>query len=257
MYSSKNFFFVLSIIFLFSSLGCSTNIEGCLEEGSCGPAIKVSDFQRSFPDDPFDPFWDSGQGPVPTLVELGPQMITNTKWPNPSTREVSIRAVKNRNEIVILLEWNDKTKDGNFEHSSLYVDRAALMFPVKVDSEPPSITMGEPGVPVNIWQWKSIGGEKGQPGVKEQKGLVYQTIEDLNAEGYSTLTYQSQQNVKGTALWKNNKWRLIFKRDLIVTDLNDVQLRQSVLMAVAVWNGSNRELNGQKGLAGWMLLQFN
>ena len=71
------------------------------------------------------------------------------------------------------------------------------------------------------------------------------------------MTYQSQQNVKGTALWKNNKWRLIFKRDLIVSDLNDVQFRQSVLMAVAVWNGSNRELNGQKGLAGWMLLKFN
>ena len=71
------------------------------------------------------------------------------------------------------------------------------------------------------------------------------------------MTYQNQQNVKGTALWKNNKWRLIFKRDLIVTDLNDVQLGKSVLMAVAVWNGSNRELNGQKGLAGWMLLKFN
>jgi len=28
-------------------------------------------------------------------------------------------------------------------------------------------------------------------------------------------------------------------------------------MAVAVWNGSNRELNGQKGLGGWMLLKFN
>ena len=71
------------------------------------------------------------------------------------------------------------------------------------------------------------------------------------------MTYQNQQNIKGTALWKNNKWRLIFKRDLIVSDLNDVQFQQSVLMAVAVWNGSNRELNGQKGLAGWMLLKFN
>ena len=257
MFFQKISFLTLSLFFLLINFGCSTNIESCLEEESCGPVIKVIDFEGSLPDNPFDPFWSSGQAPVSTLVELGPQMITNPKWPNPSTTEVSIRAIKNRDEIVILLEWNDKTKDGNFEHSSLYVDRAALMFPVKVDSEPPSITMGEPGVPVNIWQWKSIGGEKGQPGVKEQKGLVYQTIEDLNAEGYSTLTYQSQQNVKGTALWKNNKWRLIFKRDLIVADLNDVQLRQSVLMAVAVWNGSNRELNGQKGLAGWMLLKFN
>ena len=65
------------------------------------------------------------------------------------------------------------------------------------------------------------------------------------------------QNAKGTGIWKEGKWRLIFKRDLINSDLNDVQFRQSVLMAVAVWNGSNRELNGQKGLAGWMLLKFS
>ncbi|MBC8283019.1 MAG: hypothetical protein H8E32_04340 [Nitrospinae bacterium] len=71
------------------------------------------------------------------------------------------------------------------------------------------------------------------------------------------MTYQSLQNVKGTALWREGKWRLILKRDLIDDDPNDVQFRQSVLMAVAVWNGSNRELNGQKGIAGWMLLKFS
>ncbi len=117
--------------------------------------------------------------------------------------------------------------------------------------------MGESGRPVNIWQWKSIGGEKGQPGVGKKTKLAYQTVEDLNAEGYSTLTYQSQQDVKGTALWKDNKWRLIFKRDLVNGDSNDVQFGQSALMAVAVWNGSNKELNGQKGIAGWMLLKLS
>ena len=184
-------------------------------------------------------------------------MITNPKWPNPSTQQVWIRSVKNGDEVVVMLEWEDDSRDGNFEHSSLYVDRAAIMFPVQASKEPPSLTMGEPGIPVNIWQWKSIGGEKGQPGAKQKAGFVYQTVEDLNAEGYSTLTYQSLQNVKGTGIWEEGKWRLIFKRDLINSDSNDVQFRQSVLMAVAVWNGSNRELNGQKGLAGWMLLKFS
>ncbi len=228
-----------------------------MKEESCGPAIKVADFEGSLPDNPFDPFWSSGQAPVPTSIELGPQMITNPKWPNPSTKQVSIRAVKNKNELVVMLEWDDESRDGNFDHSSLYVDRAAVMFPVEIDNEPPSITMGEPGVPVNIWQWKSIGGEKGQPGVKEKEALAYQTVEDLNAEGFSTLTYQNQQNVKGTALWEDNKWRLIFMRKLVDDDINDVQFRQSVLMAVAVWNGSNKELNGQKGIAGWMLLKIS
>lgn len=255
MYFQKFFFPALSLILILSS--CSANIEGCLNEGSCGPEIKIVNVEGSLPDNPFDPFWDSGQAPVPISIDLGPQMITNPKWPNPSTKQVSIRAVKNGDKLVIMLEWSDKTRDGNFDHSSLYVDRAAVMFPVDVDGEPPSITMGEPGVPVNIWQWKSIGGEKGQPGVKAKEALVYQTVEDLNAEGFSTLTYQNQQNVKGTALWKDDTWRLILKRDLVDDDRNDVQFRQSVLMAVAVWNGSNRELNGQKGIAGWMLLKFS
>jgi len=253
----KFFPLALSLIFLLNNFGCSANIESCLKEESCGPAIKVADFEGSLPDNPFDPFWSSGQAPVPTSIELGPQMITNPKWPNPSTKQVSIRAVKNKNELVVMLEWDDESRDGNFDHSSLYVDRAAVMFPVEIDNEPPSITMGEPGVPVNIWQWKSIGGEKGQPGVKEKEALAYQTVEDLNAEGFSTLTYQNQQNVKGTALWEDNKWRLIFMRKLVDDDINDVQFRQSVLMAVAVWNGSNKELNGQKGIAGWMLLKIS
>ena len=247
----------LSLIFLFGNLGCSSNVEDCLAEGSCGPVINVINYDGSFTDNPFDPFWTGEQSLAPVTIELGPQMITNPKWPNPSTQQVLIRAVKNQDKLLVMLEWKDDSRDGNFEHSSLYVDRAAIMFPVQAAKEPPSLTMGEPGIPVNIWQWKSIGGEKGQPGAKQKAGFVYQTVEDLNAEGYSTLTYQSLQNAKGIGIWKEGKWRLIFKRDLINSDSNDVQFRQSVLMAVAVWNGSNRELNGQKGLAGWMLLKFS
>jgi DMSO reductase family type II enzyme heme b subunit len=236
---------------------CGTNVEKCLQDESCGPAIPVSHRDGNLPTDPYDPFWDEKS--VAVKVELGPQMITNPKWPNPSTREVVVRAAKNNSSMAIMLEWEDKTRDSNFDHSALYVDRAAVMFPVTANNEAPSITMGEPGAPVNIWQWKAIGGERGQPGVRDNPNseLVYQTIEDLNAEGYSTLTDQSQQDVKGVAVWKNNRWRLIFHRSLTNAHDNDVQFKQSVLMATAVWNGSNKELNGQKGIAGWLLLKLN
>ena len=235
---------------------CAANVEDCLKDESCGPAIQVASHDGSLPVDPYDPFWDSGT--VAVKVELDPQMITNPKWPNPSTKEVTIRAVKNDDIIAIMLEWDDQTKSSNFDHSALYVDRAAVMFPVTADKEAPSITMGEPGKPVNIWQWKAIGGERGQPGVKDNSNikLAYQTIEDLNAEGYSTLTDQNQQDVKGGAVWKNNKWRLVLTRSLANGNANDVQFKKSVLMATAVWNGSNKELNGQKGIAGWLLLKI-
>ena len=246
---------VVVVLALFLS-ACGANVEDCLKEESCGPAIQVVNRDGSLPVDPYDPFWDSG--PVAVKVELGPQMITNPKWPNPSTKEVTVRAVKNNNDIAIMLEWDDQTKSSNFDHSALYVDRAAVMFPVTANKEFPSITMGEPGKPVNIWQWKAIGGERGQPGVKDNSNskLAYQTLEDLNAEGYSTLTDQNQQDVKGGAVWKNNKWRLVFTRSLTNGNANDVQFKKSVLMATAVWNGSNKELNGQKGIAGWLLLKI-
>ena len=252
---SRKIKLVVVVLALFLS-ACGTNVEDCLKEESCGPAIQVVNRDGSLPIDPYDPFWDSG--PVAVKVELGPQMITNPKWPNPSTKEVTVRAVKNNNDIAIMLEWGDQTKSSNFDHSALYVDRAAVMFPVTANKESPSITMGEPGKPVNIWQWKAIGGERGQPGVKDNSNskLAYQTVEDLNAEGYSTLTDQNQQDVKGGAVWKNNKWRLVFTRSLTNGNANDVQFKKSVLMATAVWNGSNKELNGQKGIAGWLLLKI-
>ncbi len=245
----------VTLCLLFLS-ACGANIEDCLQDGSCGPAIQVASHDGDLPINPHDPIWDAVV--VPVEVELGAQMITNPKWPNPSTKEVAVRAVKNSSGIAIMLEWDDQTRDSNFNHSALYVDRAAVMFPVTADKEAPLITMGEPEKPVNIWQWKAIDGERRQRGVKDDLKfkLAYQTIEDLNAEGYSTLTNQSRQDVKGTAVWKNNKWRLVFNRTLTNANTNDVQFKQSVLMAIAVWNGSNKELNGQKGIAGWLLLKL-
>jgi DMSO reductase family type II enzyme heme b subunit len=247
---------MVAILILFIS-ACGEDVEDCIKDESCAAVITVANHGETLPIDPYDPLWDSG--PIQVKVELGPQMITNPKWPNPSTKKVAVRAIKNDEDIAIMLEWEDLTKSSNFDHSALYVDRAAVMFPVSGDSEAPSITMGEPGKPVNIWQWKAIGGERGQPGVKDNSSsqLSYQTIEDLNAEGYSTLTDQNQQDVKGGAVWKNNKWRLVFTRSLINGNTNDTQFKNSVLIATAVWNGSNKELNGQKGIAGWLLLKIS
>jgi DMSO reductase family type II enzyme heme b subunit len=78
----------------------------------------------------------------------------------------------------------------------------------------------------------------------------------LNAEGFSTLTRQDEQNVSGKGLRTDKGWQVVFKRKLTNADEHDVQFTGSTPMAVAIWNGGNRETNGQKGLAGWILLQF-
>jgi len=82
-------------------------------------------------------------------------------------------------------------------------------------------------------------------------------VEDLNAEGFSTLTTQAHQDVEGRGNWSNNRWMVVFKRLLITEDQNDTQFTgQETPIAFAVWNGNNKERNGQKALTIFHLLKY-
>ena len=82
-------------------------------------------------------------------------------------------------------------------------------------------------------------------------------IEDLNAEGFSTLTTQAHQDVDGNGNWSNNRWSVVFKRALTTSDANDTQFKGSKTpMGIAVWNGQNKERNGQKAVTQWQELQY-
>jgi DMSO reductase family type II enzyme heme b subunit len=82
-------------------------------------------------------------------------------------------------------------------------------------------------------------------------------IEDLNAEGFSTLTTQAHQDVDGKGNWSNNRWSVVFKRALKTKDANDTQFSGSKTpIAIAIWNGGNKERNGQKAVTQWQTLQY-
>ena len=82
-------------------------------------------------------------------------------------------------------------------------------------------------------------------------------VEDLNAEGFSTLTTQSHQDVDGSGNWSNNRWMVVFKRSLQTEDPNDTQFRgKEIPIAFAVWNGNNKERNGQKALTIFHILKY-
>jgi DMSO reductase family type II enzyme heme b subunit len=82
-------------------------------------------------------------------------------------------------------------------------------------------------------------------------------VEDLNAEGFSTLTTQAHQDVDGDGNWRNNRWAVVFKRSLSTGDANDTQFKGSKTpMAIAIWNGGNKERNGQKAVTQWNTLHY-
>jgi len=82
-------------------------------------------------------------------------------------------------------------------------------------------------------------------------------VEDLNAEGFSTLTTQAHQDVAGEGNWRNNRWAVVFKPALKTGDANDSQFGGGKTpMAIAIWNGGNKERNGQKAVTQWNTLHY-
>lgn len=95
------------------------------------------------------------------------------------------------------------------------------------------------------------------------------SVEDLNANGFSTLTTQAHQDVVGNGVWEpygsvkggccnGPTWRIVVKREMATSDQNDVQFKAgaSVPVAFAVWDGSNVERNGMKGISTWFTLKL-
>ena len=268
--------FTLVIFGVFFVAGCgkiSGDVEKCLENGSCAASLDVIKISNEIPLDPNAPLRHSPGGPNKITLELGPQMITNPKWPDPSIKEVTLSAVRNKSKMAIILEWEDSGKDNSFGYSERFTDQAAVMFPMEPEEEAPLITMGSEGRTVNIWQWKAAwqndlepekqnqfrGRRNTAPSLSGESGPIsdrLSPVEELNAEGFSTLTIQEEQNVQGKGVWRNNRWRVIFHRSLRNSDTADVQVNGSTQMAIAVWDGANKERNGQKGMVGWILLRF-
>jgi hypothetical protein len=86
-------------------------------------------------------------------------------------------------------------------------------------------------------------------------------VEDLVAGGFGSLTAQpaEAQNVQGSGVWAGNRWRVVFSRALASTEANDISFTpgKTYSLAFAVWDGANRERNGQKSTSQWIALQLN
>jgi len=85
-------------------------------------------------------------------------------------------------------------------------------------------------------------------------------VEDLVAGGFGSLTAEpaEAQNVQGTGVWENNRWRVIFSRDIVSQDADDASFDPGQVgsVAFAAWDGANGERNGMKSTSQWVSLQL-
>ena len=239
---------------------------------SQGIVIRSHFVEGEVPTKPSDAAWET-IAPLP--VPLSGQVITRPVWPEPSARALSIRSIHNGKEIVFLMEWQDATKNEQLT-PGVFRDGAAVALPL--GEAPAFFCMGQLDHYVNIWHWKADWQsdvdrrlarakqkKKKRGGIRRFEVIPRRpsSVEDLIGGGFSTLTSKQQQGrIKGQAEWKRGFWRVVMKRPLTSSgdDLeNEAVLQPGRMQAVAfaIWNGENKERNGQKAVAAWMQLAID
>lgn len=236
---------------------------------SQGIVIRSHFVEGSIPTKPSDVAWET-IAPIP--IPLSGQIITRPVWPEPSAKVISVRSVHNGKDISFLVEWQDATKNERLT-PGVFRDGVALALPL--GNAPAFFCMGQLDHYVNIWHWKADwqsdvdrrkarAKERGRKrgGIRRFEVIPRRpsSIEDLIGGGFSTLTSKVRQGkVKGEAEWKNGFWRVVMKRPL--TKSGDDTENEALLVpgrmqavAFAVWNGENKERNGQKAVASWLQL---
>jgi len=236
---------------------------------SQGMMIRSHFIEGDIPEFPSDKAWETIP-PIP--IPLSGQIITRPVWPEPSAKVISVRSVHNGKEMAFFLEWQDATRNETLT-PGVFRDGAAVALPI--GDAPAFFCMGQLDHYVNIWHWKAdwqSDVDRRAARAKEKKrerGGIRRfeviprrpsSVEDLIGGGFSTLTSkESQGKIQGEGEWKNGFWRVVMTRPLTQTgddNENDAILQAGRMQAIAfaIWNGENKERNGQKAVASWLQL---
>jgi hypothetical protein len=81
-----------------------------------------------------------------------------------------------------------------------------------------------------------------------------QPVEELLAEGWSTLTHQTYSVTTGRGVWVRDSWAVVFARPLKTDDPLDYQfsLGGKGQVAFAVWQGAAENVGGRKHWSNWV-----
>ncbi len=233
-----------------------------------GIMIRSHLIQGDLPHAPEDSAW----GRIPAMtIPLSGQVITRPVWPEPSARALTVRSLHNGQDIAFLLEWQDNTKNDRLTPGT-FRDGVAIGLPL--GDAPAFFCMGQLDHYINIWHWKADWqsdidrraartSEKKEGGVRTFEVIPRRisSVEDLIGGGFSTLTTKDKQGrVQGQALWKDGVWHVVMHRPLVSEEQeNEATLIPGRVQTVsfAVWNGENKERNGQKSVAPWFQLSID
>jgi mono/diheme cytochrome c family protein len=212
----------------------------------------------ALPTSPDDPVWEQAEA---ASFYLTGQVIAGPRWQKPGVDAVIVRALHNDESLALLVEWNDPFQDSEGAGSEgdvgsgTYVDldeflgtggpfpdALAVQFPQTVPegTQKPYFFWGQPGQPVNLWQWQAGS-----------------SVAEYNATGFrEALKPQESFQVTAVSTWADGRYRVLFTRSLTTDDPNDVQMvpGEFIPLAFQTWEGSNGESGMRLSLSSWYSL---
>jgi DMSO reductase family type II enzyme heme b subunit len=238
-------------------------------------------------DDPDSDAWRDAQR---VRVPLAPQQLVQPYLNKGGVGELIVRALHDGTELALLLEWDDGVVD-DLDGIRRYHDAVAVQLPARAGPAP-ALTMGAPGYPVHILQWRATwqrdidsGGATGvdqiypevvhdvMPDdvlppetaqlywVGRQAGnpLSLQTrttpVEEIVAEGFGSVTHLSQQTARGHGNHDGDGWKVALSVPAARPGVGGpLAAGSSWPIAFAVWLGSEENRGGRKHISEWQTL---
>jgi hypothetical protein len=270
--------------------GVAVAVESAKETPAVeGAPIVARYVDGELPDaDPGAGAWSDAQRVV---VPLAPQQIAPPFLDTAGVAELHARALHNAVEVALLLEWEDDSLD-DLDGIRRYHDAVAVQLPTRSGSTPPALTMGSPGNPVHILQWRATWQRDLDSGGKSGVDQIYPavvhdvmpddvlppetaqlywvgreagnplslverttTVEEVVAEGFGSVTHLPTQAARGVGVHEDGRWRVIVTVPAARAGVGEALAPgTSWPVAFAVWLGSRDNRGGRKHIANWQTL---
>jgi hypothetical protein len=239
-------------------------------------------------DDPAASAWEA----APELVvSLLPQQVAPPFLDQAGVAELRVRALHGDGLVAFRLAWDDDELD-DLDGVRRYHDAVAVMLPTAPGANPPPITMGAPGNPVHILQWRATWQRDltGKTGVDQiyprvvhdvmpddilppETAKLYWVgraagnplslrtrttpVEQAVAEGFGTTTHLDDVSARGTGIHDGTGWAVTMAIPAVRTRAGEpLEPGRPWHAAFAVWLGHQENRGGRKHYANWVPFQL-
>lgn len=217
-----------------------------------------------------------------------PIVVSPLWWRDDADPDLRVQALHDGKNLAVRLSWQDPTPNTRAIHTDEFPDMAAVqLFQGK---EEPFFGMGAADAPVAVWLWNAAAqadakeyadvdtvypnmivdfypdetagdGPRLHPTSRQPKDFLTAWAagnqrsdpthplagSDLSARGPGSVTFKppTTQNVQAQGTWNEGRWTVVLRAPL------DHPAEGNISIAFALWDGTQRDRNGQKQVSIW------